>query len=104
MGKRDELMKAGGANILSSMGAGQGGGLPAGLDPTTAMKRPAHLEGLSKERAAARIAIDRIVRDEGQPRTEFDAEDLARLAESLKTRGQLQPIRVRWEEGRGRTC
>ena len=80
MGKRDELMKAGGANILSSMGVGQGGGLPAGLDPTTAMKRPAHLEGLSKERAAARIAIDRIVRDEDQPRTEFDAEDLARLA------------------------
>jgi ParB family chromosome partitioning protein len=101
MGKRDELLKAGGANILSSMGAGQGSGLPAGLDPATAMKKPAHLEGLSKERAAARIAIDRIVRDEDQPRTEFDAEELARLSESLKTRGQLQPIRVRWDEGRG---
>src|SRR5262249_26351369 len=33
-----------------------------------------------------------------QPRKEFDEEDLDRLAASLKARGQLQPIRVRWDE------
>jgi ParB family transcriptional regulator, chromosome partitioning protein len=101
MSKREDLLRAGGGNILSSMGAGGARELPPGMDPSTALRRPAHLEGLSKEKAGARIAIDRIVRDEAQPREEFDEEALARLAESLRTRGQLQPIRVRWDEGRG---
>jgi ParB family transcriptional regulator, chromosome partitioning protein len=101
MSKREDLLRAGGGNILSSMGAGGARELPPGMDPSTALRRPAHLEGLSKEKAGARIALDRIVRDEAQPREEFDEEALARLAESLRTRGQLQPIRVRWDEGRG---
>ncbi len=101
MSKREELLRSGGGNILSSMGTGQGQELPAGLDPATALRRPAHLEGLTREKAAARIAVDRIVRDPDQPREEFDEEALQRLADSLRTRGQLQPIRVRWDEGRG---
>jgi ParB family chromosome partitioning protein len=44
------------------------------------------------------IRLDRIVPDPGQPRTEFDPDALARLADSLKQRGQLQPIRVRWDD------
>jgi ParB family chromosome partitioning protein len=102
MSKRDELLKTGGGNIRSSMGGGQGHGLPAGLDPATALRRPAHLEGVGKEKAAARIALDRIDRDDAQPREEFDPESLERLAESLRTRGQLQPIRVRWDAARER--
>nr|WP_303652951.1 ParB/RepB/Spo0J family partition protein [Paludisphaera mucosa] len=47
------------------------------------------------------IETGRIQPDTDQPRTEFDPEALERLAESLKTRGQLQPIQVRWDEGRG---
>lgn len=101
MSKREELLRSGGDNILSSMGTGQSQELPAGLDPATALRRPAHLEGLTREKAAARIAVDRIVRDPDQPREEFDEEALQRLADSLRTRGQLQPIRVRWDEGRG---
>jgi ParB family chromosome partitioning protein len=101
MSKREELLRSGGSNILSSMGAGQSQELPAGLDPAAALQRPAHLEGLTREKAAARIAVDRIVRDPDQPREEFDEEALQRLADSLRTRGQLQPIRVRWDEGRG---
>lgn len=101
MSKREELLRSGGSNILSSMGAGQSQELPAGLDPAAALRRPAHLEGLTREKAAARIAVDRIVRDPDQPREEFDEEALQRLADSLRTRGQLQPIRVRWDEGRG---
>lgn len=101
MSKREELLRSGGGNILSSMGTGQSQELPAGLDPATALRRPAHLEGLTREKAAARIAVDRIVRDPDQPREEFDEEALQRLANSLRTRGQLQPIRVRWDEGRG---
>jgi ParB family chromosome partitioning protein len=99
--KRDDLLRAGGGNILSSMGAGQDKSVPAGLDPATALKKPARLEGVSKEKAAARIAIERLIGDPDQPRDEFDEAALDRLADSLKTRGQLQPIRVRWDEGRG---
>jgi ParB family chromosome partitioning protein len=101
MSKRDELMRAGGANVLASMGAGRGPELPAGLDPMAAARRPAHLEGLTRDKAAARISIDRIVADPDQPRREFDATDLEALAESLRTRGQLQPVRVRWSEEQG---
>jgi len=101
MSKREELLRSGGDNILSSMGAGQSQELPAGLDPAAALRRPSHLVGLTREKAAARIAVDRIARDPDQPREEFDEEALQRLADSLRTRGQLQPIQVRWDEGRG---
>jgi ParB family chromosome partitioning protein len=101
MSKRDELMRAGGANVLASMGAGRGPELPAGLDPMAAARRPAHLEGLTRDKAAARISIDRIVADPDQPRREFDSAELDQLAESLRSRGQLQPIRVRWSEEQG---
>ena len=45
--------------------------------------------------------MDCIQRDDDQPHEEFDTESLDRLAASLKSKGQLQPIRVRWDEGRG---
>jgi ParB family chromosome partitioning protein len=45
------------------------------------------------------IRLDRIGPDPRQPRKEFDEESLARLADSLRSRGQLQPIRVRWDDG-----
>src|SRR4051812_28313956 len=102
MSKRDELLRAGGANVVASMGGGRGPELPAGLDPASAIRRPAHLEGLARDKSAARISVDRITADPDQPRRDFDPEELERLAESMRTRGQLQPIRVRWDEGQGR--
>lgn len=45
------------------------------------------------------IEVDRIVPDPDQPRKEFDPEALDRLAASLKAKGQLQPIQVRWDAG-----
>jgi len=47
------------------------------------------------------IRVDRLTRDPHQPRMEFNEEGLMRLAQSLKDRGQLQPIRVRWDEAEG---
>src|SRR5262249_10865017 len=47
------------------------------------------------------IATDRIQADPDQPREEFDEEAIGRLASSLRSQGVLQPIRVRWHEGRG---
>jgi ParB family chromosome partitioning protein len=54
-------------------------------------------EGRKRMEAACVLRLDRIVADPTQPRTEFDEEGLQQLADSLKERGQLQPIRVRWD-------
>ena len=56
---------------------------------------------MSRNKDAALIPTDKIGPDPDQPREEFDPDELQRLAESLQTRGQLQPITVYWEEGRG---
>jgi ParB family chromosome partitioning protein len=99
--KLDMLRQLGGRNVAESTGATRSDGLPPGMDLNQSAGMPARLVGLSKEKGAARIPIERIERDPDQPRSEFDEESLARLAESLRARGQLQPIRVRWDEGRG---
>src|SRR4051794_14450932 len=59
-------------------------------------------EGRRRLDAACVIRLDRIAPDPAQPRAEFDPEALQRLAESMKTRGQLQPIRVRWDDATDR--
>ena len=100
MGKLDDLVKAGGSNVAESMGASRAAGPPPGMDPTLARRMPARLEGVIRDKDAARIDIGRITRDPRQPREDFDEESLRRLADSLKQRGQLQPIRVRWDEDR----
>jgi ParB family chromosome partitioning protein len=94
MGKLDKLLKNGGANIAESMGAGaRSPDVPA---QTSTM--PLRWQGVSKSRSAIEVPVARIVADPGQPREEFEPESLERLAQSLKARGQLQPIRVRWDE------
>ncbi len=44
------------------------------------------------------LEITSIIADPDQPRTEFDQEQLERLAQSIREKGQLAPIRVRWSE------
>lgn len=58
------------------------------------------LAGTERAENALKIELHRIVPDLDQPRQEFDKQALASLAESLKSQGQLQPIRVRYDEGR----
>ena len=58
-------------------------------------------DGVTRAKNVCVIPLDRIVRDPNQPREEFDPEALRRLADSLKERGQLQPIGVRWDEALG---
>ncbi|REJ90424.1 MAG: ParB/RepB/Spo0J family partition protein [Planctomycetota bacterium] len=45
-----------------------------------------------------KIAINRLLPDPHQPRKEVSDESIARLARSLHSKGQLFPIRVRWDE------
>jgi ParB family transcriptional regulator, chromosome partitioning protein len=98
MSKR-ELLSESLANVRESMGD-FGGVVPRAPGPGP-RPLPAHLQGVTRSKDVSQIEVDRIVRDPDQPREEFDQEALARLAESLKNRGQLQPIRVRWDEGKG---
>jgi ParB family transcriptional regulator, chromosome partitioning protein len=102
MSKLDKILAATGANIDESMGAGRAARPLNGSAPRTAVSGSARLQGLVRSKSAAEIPVDRIINDLDQPREEFDEESLARLAGSLRTRGQLQPIRVRWDEGRGK--
>ena len=53
-----------------------------------------------KESKLKEIKIDDIVRDEEQPRREFDPEALEALAASIREHGVLQPIVVTKEDGK----
>ena len=43
-----------------------------------------------------RVEINRVQPDPNQPRTKFSEEAIERLAQSIREKGQLHPIRVRW--------
>ncbi len=53
-----------------------------------------------KESKLKELKIDDIIRDEEQPRREFDKEALEALAASIKEHGVLQPIVVTKEDGK----
>ena len=104
----DRLSQTLGAHISESMGAkrvaGTGtGGAGEGASPFPAAGVVHGGPGAEKYRGAARlkdafaIELDRLAADPNQPRKEFDSEELDRLAASLKSRGQLQPVRVRYD-------
>ena len=98
MGKLDELLRSGGSNIAESMGAG----LERGDKSALTSSAPARWQGVAKSKNAVEVPVDKILPDPDQPREEFDPEALERLADSLKARGQLQPIRVRWDDTQGK--
>ena len=49
-------------------------------------------------RTFGRVDIEQVIPDPGQPRSDFSPEAIERLAESIREKGQLHPIRVRWSE------
>ena len=99
MSKLDHLRATVGANATDSMRVRSN---PVGLPANpVACSQPTRFAGVSVSRDLVQIETGRIEPDPAQPREDFEPEALARLAESLKTRGQLQPIRVRWDEPAG---
>jgi ParB family chromosome partitioning protein len=91
MGKLDEIMRLRGGNIAESIGQGGGG-------PVTIPRRevPRQQQGVRRSDDAMEIEVDRITPDPDQPRKEFDPGAIERMADSLRARGQIQPIMVRW--------
>lgn len=47
-------------------------------------------------RTFGQIEVDRVMPDPDQPRSQFDPDEIQRLAKSILKKGQLHPIRVRW--------
>ncbi len=97
MSKADQLARKYGANLAQTVD----------LRPDLASRPPGvavsdKFDGAIKSRAFAELPVDSVDRDESQPREEFDADDLRRLAESITRFGQLAPIRVRHDADRGR--
>jgi ParB family transcriptional regulator, chromosome partitioning protein len=99
MGKLDQLERQTAAHVDESLGVGRAA--PSAAVPQAPRAAPARWQGVQKTAGALEIPVALIAPDPDQPREEFVDEALDRLAASLKERGQLQPIRVRWDEGRG---
>src|SRR4051794_24431228 len=97
----DQLAARLAGNMMESMGAATAG---APIPPSGGVLHggAAKYQGAARLKDALSIKLEQIVPDPNQPRKEFEPEALAELAASLKARGQLQPIRVRWDEGLGR--
>jgi len=53
-------------------------------------------------RTFGRVETDRIIPDPSQPRVDFDDDEIRRLADSIRSHGQLHPIRIRWDEAIGK--
>jgi ParB family transcriptional regulator, chromosome partitioning protein len=95
MAKLDDLIKNQGGNIAESIGQGRQG-TPAASPPRREI--PKKQQGVRRV-DLMEIEVDRIYPDPDQPRKEFAGESIDRMAESLKARGQIQPIMVRWCAG-----
>jgi ParB family chromosome partitioning protein len=94
MKNADKLKSRLGRNMAESMGDVKPGA--GGLPPGFAGPKGQYV-GCTRIKDALAIEIGRILPDPNQPRKEFDEGALEELAASLKARGQLQPIRVRWD-------
>jgi ParB family transcriptional regulator, chromosome partitioning protein len=95
--KADKLMQQFGTNISQTIA--QRPAAPQAA-PNGAGQADRYV-GAVRSRMFAELPVDAITADP-QPRTEFDDDDLARLAESIKRFGQLAPIRVRHDPARGK--
>lgn len=93
----DKLRAMAGGNIAESMGRSPAGGATAPHGFQVRSPDQDRHSGLNRVKGAFQIPLDRIVPDPNQPRKEFDEGAIGRLAESLKERGQLQAIRVRFD-------
>ena len=96
MSKIDDMRQGIAQYVDESIGKREGTGQAAPLRPAGNA-----FAGRTQHRNACFIQLDSLIPDPDQPRKTFTQEDLEQLAHSLKTKGQLQPIRVRYDEGRG---
>ncbi|MGB7327080.1 MAG: ParB/RepB/Spo0J family partition protein [Rubripirellula sp.] len=93
MSNTRSLLKKAEANLNESIGLRSAESRPQ-LSPVAMAKDV----GRRANRSFGRIEIDRVQPDPDQPRVEFDGEALQNLTNSIREKGQLAPIRVRWSD------
>lgn len=91
------ILEQAGANLDESMGV-----RAVDLRPTLAPVPDPKDVGRRPLRNVGRVDVHQVVPDPDQPRAEFTDEALDRLAASIRDRGQLAPIRVRWDAAVGK--
>jgi ParB family chromosome partitioning protein len=94
--KAQALLADLGGNMAESLGRRTGE--PAAPSVAVAAATNKRFDGRTRSRDAGEMLLANVMPDPDQPRKEFTEDELLRLADSLKTKGQLQPIRVRWSE------
>lgn len=95
MSVADNLLKKAGGNLGESLGIrAHSPAPPASETPTMPTTSPD--DGRRRAREAGYMEIDRIIPDPDQPRKDFPAESIDQLAASIKDRGILLPLRIRW--------
>ena len=72
--------------------------------PPTSLAKKANAKDAERRpgRNYGSVPIEQVIPDPSQPRTEFDKDALQELSASFASKGQLQPIRVRWLENEGK--
>lgn len=95
MSKENRLLAQHGERIRESLGSRQGDP----LELVSEQRSGAKFSGRKRAKGASEIDIAMIVAED-QYRKTFDREKLERLAQSLKSAGQIQPIVVRWDAGK----
>lgn len=70
------------------------------VDHTARLSPAPHPKDASRRpvRGYGQVDVDDVTADPNQPRTEFAADTLESLADSIREKGQLAPIRVRWSD------
>jgi ParB family chromosome partitioning protein len=96
MKSADDLRSKIGGNMRESMGPHRPISIPS-PSPLIHGETPGKYQGAARIKDALQVELDRIIPDPDQPRKEFEPGPLADLAASLKSRGQLQPIRARYD-------
>lgn len=69
---------------------------PLGIVPRFSPVPSAKDIGRKSVRGYGEVELSQVVVDPSQPRSHFDSDQIERLANSIRDKGQLQPIRVRW--------
>lgn len=102
MGKTDTILREVGGNLAESIGVRSGTGPTFTVAPKLPIGKASPKDGYTRDRSAGEMLLANIVPDPTQPRKEFDQGAIERLSESIRARGLLQPLRVRWDPDLGK--
>jgi ParB family chromosome partitioning protein len=102
MAKTDALLREMSGNLAESIGVRKSPANPAPAGTQQTIPATSPKDGFTRLRAAGEMLLANIVPDPSQPRREFDQDAIDRLAGSIKAKGILQPLRVRWDAALGK--